>query len=84
MAYHRQHKVDTAYCPHLHTYGPRMDLEDGRALPNLLSKPCSVSRLTVYGDGYRRVPSAMWMIGWMHRPFADVGRTYAGQRRQPD
>jgi dTDP-glucose 4,6-dehydratase len=33
------------------TYGPRMDLEDGRALPNLLKQALLGESLTVYGDG---------------------------------
>jgi dTDP-glucose 4,6-dehydratase len=33
------------------TYGPRMDLEDGRALPNLLKQALLGQPLTVYGDG---------------------------------
>ena len=33
------------------TYGPRMDLEDGRALPNLLKQALLDQTLTVYGDG---------------------------------
>jgi dTDP-glucose 4,6-dehydratase len=46
MAYHRQHGVDTRIVRIFNTYGPRMDLHDGRALPNLLGQP-----LTVYGNG---------------------------------
>jgi dTDP-glucose 4,6-dehydratase len=37
LAYHRQHNVDTRIVRIFNTYGPRMDLEDGRALPNLLT-----------------------------------------------
>ena len=38
LAYHRQHDVDTRIVRIFNTYGPRMDLEDGRALPNLLKQ----------------------------------------------
>ncbi len=38
MAYHRQHGVDTRIVRIFNTYGPRMDLDDGRALPNLLKQ----------------------------------------------
>ncbi len=51
MAYHRQHKVDTRIVRIFNTYGPRMDLEDGRALPNLLKQALLGQPLTIYGDG---------------------------------
>jgi len=51
MAYHRAHTVDTRIVRIFNTYGPRMDLEDGRALPNLLKQALSGQPLTVYGDG---------------------------------
>jgi len=51
LAYHRQHEVDTRIVRIFNTYGPRMDLEDGRALPNLLKQALLGQALTVYGDG---------------------------------
>lgn len=51
MAYHRAHHVDTRIVRIFNTYGPRMDLEDGRALPNLLKQALLGEPLTVYGDG---------------------------------
>jgi dTDP-glucose 4,6-dehydratase len=51
MAYHRQHNVDTRIVRIFNTYGPRMDLEDGRALPNFLKQALLGKPLTVYGDG---------------------------------
>jgi dTDP-glucose 4,6-dehydratase len=51
LAYHRFHKVDTRIVRIFNTYGPRMDLEDGRALPNLLKQALLGQPLTVYGDG---------------------------------
>jgi dTDP-glucose 4,6-dehydratase len=51
MAYHRQHGVDTRIVRIFNTYGPRMDLNDGRALPNLLKQALLGQPLTVYGDG---------------------------------
>ncbi len=51
MAYHRQHGVDTRIVRIFNTYGPRMDLEDGRALPNFLKQAILGQPLTVYGDG---------------------------------
>ena len=51
MAYHRAQGVDTRIVRIFNTYGPRMDLEDGRALPNLLKQALLGQPLTVYGDG---------------------------------
>ena len=51
MAYHRTHDVDTRIARIFNTYGPRMDLEDGRALPNFLKQALLGQPLTVYGDG---------------------------------
>lgn len=51
MAYHRAHHVNTRIVRIFNTYGPRMDLEDGRALPNLLKQALLGQPLTVYGDG---------------------------------
>src|SRR5512146_447519 len=53
MAYHRQHDVDTRIARIFNTYGPRMDLEDGRALPNFLKQALLRQPLTVYGDGHQ-------------------------------
>ena len=51
MAYHRFHDIDTRIARIFNTYGPRMHLEDGRAVPNFLSQALSGQPLTVYGDG---------------------------------
>ncbi|GAB1472402.1 SDR family oxidoreductase [Chloroflexota bacterium] len=51
MAYHRFHDVNTGIVRIFNTYGPRMDLEDGRALPNLLKQALLGQPLTVYGSG---------------------------------
>src|SRR5574338_1253450 len=51
MAYHRYHNVNTRIVRIFNTYGPRMDLEDGRALPNLLKLALLGEPLTVYGEG---------------------------------
>ena len=51
MAYHRQHHVDTRIVRIFNTYGPRMDLDDGRALPNMLKQALLGEPLTVYGNG---------------------------------
>jgi dTDP-glucose 4,6-dehydratase len=51
MAYHRWHGLDTRIVRIFNTYGPRMRLNDGRALPNFLYQALSGEPITVYGDG---------------------------------
>ena len=51
MAYCRHHGVDTKIVRIFNTYGPRMRLNDGRALPNFLYQALSGEPITVYGDG---------------------------------
>jgi dTDP-glucose 4,6-dehydratase len=51
MAYHRVHKVETRIVRIFNTYGPRMQLDDGRALPNFITQALSDQPITVYGDG---------------------------------
>ena len=51
MAYHRHHGVDTRIVRIFNTYGPRMRLNDGRALPNFLYQALVGELITVYGDG---------------------------------
>lgn len=53
MAYHRAHGVDTRIVRIFNTYGPRMRLNDGRALPNFLYQALSGHAITVYGDGHQ-------------------------------
>jgi dTDP-glucose 4,6-dehydratase len=51
MAYHRHHGVDTRIVRIFNTYGPRMRLNDGRALPNFVFQALTGQPLTMYGDG---------------------------------
>jgi len=51
MAYHRFHGVDTRVVRIFNTYGPRMRLHDGRALPNFVYQALRGQPITVYGDG---------------------------------
>jgi dTDP-glucose 4,6-dehydratase len=51
MAYHRHHGLDTHIVRIFNTYGPRMRLNDGRALPNFVYQALSGQPITVYGDG---------------------------------
>jgi dTDP-glucose 4,6-dehydratase len=51
MAYHRYHGVDTRIARIFNTFGPRMRLEDGRAIPNFILQALRGKPITVYGDG---------------------------------
>ena len=51
MAYYRFHGVDTRIVRIFNTYGPRMRLNDGRALPNFLYQALTGQPMTVYGSG---------------------------------
>lgn len=51
MAFHRYHAVDTRIVRIFNTYGPRMQLNDGRVIPNFMKQALLGEDLTVYGDG---------------------------------
>lgn len=51
MAYHRFHKLETRIVRIFNTYGPRMRIEDGRAIPAFISQALSNKDVTVFGDG---------------------------------
>lgn len=51
MAYHRYHGVETRIVRIFNTYGPRMRLHDGRAVPNFIAQALTNQPLTIYGDG---------------------------------
>ncbi len=51
LAYHRYHGIDTRIVRIFNTYGPRMRLDDGRAVPNFIKQALNGQSLTIYGDG---------------------------------
>jgi dTDP-glucose 4,6-dehydratase len=51
MAYYRQHGLDTRIVRIFNTFGPRMRLDDGRAIPTFIAQAMAAEPLTVYGDG---------------------------------
>lgn len=51
MAYHRNHGIPTRIARIFNTYGPRMRLDDGRALPNFMVQALKGEDITVYGNG---------------------------------
>ena len=50
-AYHRYHQVDTRILRIFNTYGPRMQINDGRVIPNFMWQALRGKDLTVYGNG---------------------------------
>ena len=50
-AYHRFHGIDTKIVRIFNTYGPRMRVRDGRAIPNFISQALCDEEVTVYGNG---------------------------------
>ncbi len=83
MAYHRYHKVDTRIVRIFNTYGPRMQLNDGRVVPNFMKQALRGEDLTVYGDG-SQTRSFCYVSdeidGFLR--LVQSGRTFAGQHRQ--
>ena len=51
MAYHRAHGVDTRIVRIFNTFGPRMRLNDGRAIPAFMTQALTGAPVTVFGDG---------------------------------
>jgi dTDP-glucose 4,6-dehydratase len=51
MAYHRYHKLETRIVRIFNTYGERMRIEDGRAIPAFMSQALRNEDVTVFGDG---------------------------------
>jgi dTDP-glucose 4,6-dehydratase len=51
MAYKRSHDVDTRIIRIFNTHGPRMQVSDGRAVPNFMAQAIRGEPITVYGDG---------------------------------
>lgn len=51
MAYHNFHKVETRIVRIFNTYGPRMRVNDGRALPAFFSQAIRGEGITIFGDG---------------------------------
>jgi dTDP-glucose 4,6-dehydratase len=51
MAYHRYHALDTRIVRIFNTYGTRMNIDDGRVIPNFMKQALRGEPLTIYGDG---------------------------------
>jgi dTDP-glucose 4,6-dehydratase len=51
VAYHRYHKMQVRIVRIFNTYGPRMRIHDGRAIPNFIAQALRGQPITMYGDG---------------------------------
>ena len=51
MAYHHENGMDVKIARIFNTFGPRLRLDDGRAIPNFLGQALRGEPLTIYGDG---------------------------------
>ena len=51
MAYHRHHGIDVRIVRIFNTFGPRMQVDDGRAIPNFFSQAIQGEAVTLFGDG---------------------------------
>ena len=51
MAYHTKKKLDVNIVRIFNTYGPKMRIDDGRAIPNFISQAINNKNITVYGNG---------------------------------
>src|SRR6187551_2394426 len=51
MAYHRYHGLDVKIVRIFNTYGPRMRIRDGRAVPNFIAQALTNTDVTIFGDG---------------------------------
>ena len=84
LAYHRYHGVDTKIVRIFNTYGPRMRLRDGRAVPAFMSQALTSEDVTIFGDG---TPDAQLLLhqrpGRRHPAADGIGHQRAGQHRQP-
>ncbi len=52
-AYHREYGLSTRIARIFNTYGPRMRLDDGRAIPSFVARALRQEPLLIYGDGYQ-------------------------------
>jgi len=77
MAYHRVHRVDTRIVRIFNTYGPRMRLNDGRAIPNFITQALRQEPVTIYGTG-RQTRSFCYVADMVDGIYRLARAAYAG------
>ena len=84
VAYHRYHGLDTKIVRIFNTYGPRMRLNDGRAVPAFMSQALRNEDVTIFGDGTQtRSFTYMTRSGGRRDPPDAVECERPGEHRQP-
>ncbi len=84
LAYHRYHGVNTKIVRIFNTYGPRMRLRDGRAVPAFMSQALRNEDVTIFGDGTQTRSFCYVTRSGRRHPAADgVQHQRPGQHRQP-
>jgi dTDP-glucose 4,6-dehydratase len=78
FAYHRHHKVETRIVRIFNTYRPRMRVDDGRMIPNIITQALSGHPLTVYGDG-----TQTRSVLYVDDPIEGVFRLMKSDERRP-
>jgi dTDP-glucose 4,6-dehydratase len=77
MAYHRHHGVDVRIVRIFNTFGPRMQIDDGRALPNFFRQAIRGESLTLFGDG-SQTRSFMYVDDLVEGVWRLLGSNYVG------
>ena len=84
LAYHRYHGLDTRIVRIFNTYGPRMRLHDGRAVPAFMSQALRDEDVTIFGDGIADAKLLLRHRPGGRHPAADgVVHQRPGEHRQP-
>jgi dTDP-glucose 4,6-dehydratase len=77
MAYHRHHGVDVRIIRIFNTFGPRMQVDDGRAIPNFFRQAIEGESLTLFGDG-SQTRSFMYVDDLIEGIWRLLGSNYVG------
>jgi dTDP-glucose 4,6-dehydratase len=77
MAYHRHHGVDVRIIRIFNTFGPRMQVDDGRAIPNFFRQAIRGESLTLFGDG-SQTRSFMYVDDLIEGIWRLLGSDYVG------
>jgi dTDP-glucose 4,6-dehydratase len=83
FAYHREHKIDTKIVRIFNTYGPRMRLNDGRAVPAFASQALRNRDVTLFGDGSQTRSFTYITDRRRHHQADALEGTRTDQHRQP-
>ena len=78
MAYHRHHGVDVRIVRIFNTFGPRMQVDDGRAIPNFFRQAIRGEDVTLYGDGSQTRSFMLRRRPWSKASCACCARATSG------